>query len=244
MRNYRTVISTVLLASAAACATGTANVAESVARLEAQQRSNPSSAAVNRSLGIAYYKANRYSEARAALETAQKIDPRDGTTALYLGLTAEAMNDLPAARAAYSSYIQFGRTSRVRRDLEARLVALSKKELQAEAKAAVAQEAALGAPNGNGGQDGNGGPVGNPRTVAVLPMRFAGSDTNLKALERGMADLLTTRWATSRSTSPRQWSMSPRARSVARRTPRTSSRTSSTSRRASPSISSHSSASH
>jgi TolB-like protein len=108
------------------------------------------------------------------------MDPRDGTTALYLGLTAEAVNDLPAARAAYSSYIQFGRTSRVRGQLESRLVALSRKELQLEAKDAIVHESSVGTQPGN------------PRTVAVLPMRFAGTDTNLKALERGFADLLTT----------------------------------------------------
>ncbi len=180
MRTYRTVMSTLLLAGAAACATATAGVGESVTRLETQLHENPSSAAVNRSLGIAYYKANRYPEARSALESAQKIDPKDGTTALYLGLTAEAMNDLAGARAAYSSYIQYGKTNRVRGQLESRLVALSKKELQADAKVAVAQEAAISTQPGN------------PRTIAVLPMRFAGSDSNLKALERGFADLLTT----------------------------------------------------
>jgi tetratricopeptide (TPR) repeat protein len=180
MRTTRSLITALLLVSAAACATGTAGVNDSVARLEVQQREDPTSAAVNRSLGIAYYKANRYLEARAALESAAKADPKDGTTALYLGLNAEAMNDLPTARAAYASYIQYGRTSRVRGQLESRLVALSRKELQVAAKSAIAQESSLGTE------------AGNPRTVAVLPMHFAGSDTNLKALERGFADLLTT----------------------------------------------------
>jgi tetratricopeptide (TPR) repeat protein len=135
---------------------------------------------VNRSLGIAYYKANRYPEARVALEAANKIDARDGTTSLYLGLTAEAQNDLPAAKNAYASYIQYGRTSRVRGQLEARLAALTRKQFTAEARAAVKQEVALvGVP-------------GSPRTIAVLPLRFSGPDTSLRSLERGFADLLTT----------------------------------------------------
>jgi tetratricopeptide (TPR) repeat protein len=135
---------------------------------------------VNRSLGIAYYKANRFPEARVALEAANKIDPKDGTTSLYLGLTAEALGDLPAAKSAYSSYIQHGRTSRVRSQLEARLAALTRKQITAEAKAAVRQEAAIARVPSS------------PRTIAVLPLRFSGPDTSLRSLERGFADLLTT----------------------------------------------------
>src|SRR6185295_14837379 len=101
------IFSTFLLAGLAACATGGMTAGESVTRLEQQQKSSPTSSAVNRSLGIAYYKANRYAEARTALEAATKLDPKDGTTALYLGLSAEELGDLPAAKTAYSSYIQY-----------------------------------------------------------------------------------------------------------------------------------------
>ena len=180
MRILKPVVTTLLLCGAAACATGGVSAGESVSRLEQQRTANPNSAAVSRSLGIAYYKANRYPEARAALEAANKIDPRDGATSLYLGLTAEALGDLPAAKSAYSSYIQYGRTSQVRSQLEARLVALTRKEITAEAKAAVKQEASIATRPGS------------PRTVAVLPLRFSGPDTSLKSLERGFADLLTT----------------------------------------------------
>ena len=180
MRTLNPVLSTLLVVGLGACATGGMSAGDSVTRLEQQQRADPQSAAVNRSLGIAYYKAARHAEARASLETASKIDPRDGTTSLYLGLTDEELGDLPAAKAAYSSYIQFGRTSRVRSQLQARLAALTRKELAADAKTAVRQEASLA------------GQKGDPRTVAVLPLRFTGADTTLKPLERGLADLLTT----------------------------------------------------
>ena len=174
------IFSTLLLAGLAACATGGMTAGESVTRLEQQQKSSPTSAAVNRSLGIAYYKANRYPEARTALETATKLDPKDGTTALYLGLSAEELGDLSAAKSAYSSYIQYGRTSRVRSQLESRLAALTRKEIAADAKAALRQEATLA------------GQPTSPTVVAVMPMRFSGPDSSLKPLERGFADLLTT----------------------------------------------------
>ena len=180
MRILNPVLSTLLVVGLGACATAGMSAGDSVTRLEQQQRADPKSAAVNRSLGIAYYKAARHSEARASLETASKIDPRDGTTSLYLGLTDEELGDLAAAKVAYSSYIQFGRTSRVRSQLQARLAALTRKELTADAKTAVQQEASLA------------GQRGDPRTVAVLPLRFSGADSTLKPLERGMADLLTT----------------------------------------------------
>ncbi len=166
--------------SAGACATAARSTGESIARLEQQQKAKPASIALNRALGIAYYKEARYPDARRALETAARLEPSDGTTALYLGLTAEAQNDVPAARQAYSSYLKFGRTSRVRSQLEARLAALARKELLAEARSAVAQEQSLGTV------------AGSPRTVAVLPLRFSGSDSSLRPLERGLADLLTT----------------------------------------------------
>ncbi len=176
----KTLISTLLIASLAGCATATMSAGDSIARLESQQKKSPTSAAVHRSLGIAYFKANRLPEARVALDESIKLDPRDGTTALYLGLTAEAMNDLSAAKTAYSSYIKYGRTSRVRGQLQSKLADLTRKEIAADAKSAVAQEASMA------------GQPASPRTVAVLPLRFSGADTSLRALERGFAELLTT----------------------------------------------------
>ena len=183
MRTFAISIAIAGMTLAAACATGGVGASagpDAIARLERQQKASPASAAVNRALGIAYYQAARYPDARAALETATRLEPADGTTALFLGLTAEAQNDLPTARRAYASYLQHGRTSRVRAQLQSRLAALARRELEADAKLAVRQEAAVGAAPGS------------PRTVAVFPLRFTGADSTLKPLERGFADLLIT----------------------------------------------------
>jgi tetratricopeptide (TPR) repeat protein len=180
MHTLRHTAAALLVVALAACATGHVSDAGAVDRLQQQQAANPTSASVNRALGIAYYQAGRYPEARAALETAARLDPKDGTTALYLGFTAEAQNDFPAAKRAYSSYVQFGRTSRVRGQLQSRLAALARKELVADAKTAVAQEKTLT------------GEVGSPQTIAILPLKFSGADTTLEPLGRGFADMLTT----------------------------------------------------
>lgn len=175
----RTLILAVLT-GAAACATSGAVGPEAIARLEREHSARPQSEPVSRSLGIAYYKSGKLSEARVALDQAVKLDPRDGTAALYLGLTAEAQNDIPAARTAYATYVQYGRTSRVRHALEARLAALQRKELEQTAKAEVRNEQQLAQVPGT------------PNVVAVLPLSFSGADTSLAPLERGFAELLTT----------------------------------------------------
>jgi tetratricopeptide (TPR) repeat protein len=166
-------------ASMAAVSTASAQNNKGIAKLEAQRAQRPNDAAVARSLGIAYYKAGKYAEARPVLEQAVRLDPRDGSASLYLGLTAEQQKDLPAAKAAYQTYIRFGRTSRVRRQLEARLAAITRQELENAAKVAVAQEQQLSTQ------------AGQVTAIAVMPFRFAGTDSTLQPLERGFAELVT-----------------------------------------------------
>lgn len=151
-----------------------------IARLESKRAASPKSVEVLRALGVQYFKEKRYADSRSVLTEAATLAPNDGVIALYLGLSAEEMNDIPAARAAYSSYLKVGRTQRVRRQLEGRLAAMQRREIQAAAKAAVAQETQLSATPGN------------KNTVAVMPFRFSGADSTLKPLERGFAELLST----------------------------------------------------
>ncbi|MDX2183948.1 MAG: tetratricopeptide repeat protein [Gemmatimonadaceae bacterium] len=157
-----------------------------IARLEAARAKNPNATAAIRSLGVAYYSAKRYPEARAALDTARLRDPRDGVAALYAGLTAEAQQDLRGAKDAYTAYLAAGRTPKVRTQIRQRLAFVNRQELTQTAKASLAAEATLGAT------------AGDAKTVAVPPFRFSGSDTTLLPLERGMADLLITDLATAK----------------------------------------------
>ena len=60
------------------------------------------------------------------------------------------------------------------------MAALTRRQLTDDARQAIQQERTLGAV------------AGSPTTVAVLPLRFTGSDSSLRPLERGFADLLTT----------------------------------------------------
>ena len=151
---------------------------KALAKLEQARLANPSSVAANRSLGIWYYKQNRYAEARTALDAARRLDPKDGVSALYAGMAAEAMEDYTGAKDAYNSYLQVGKTRSVRNDISKRLVALSRKELHAAAKSAIANESRIAQQPGDVNQ------------VAVMPMTFSGTDQTLAPLGRGMTDLL------------------------------------------------------
>lgn len=151
---------------------------DAIARLERNRTANPSSVAALRALGVAYYKRQRFADAATVLNHARRLDPKDGVSALYAGLSAEALEDFTGAKDAYNSYLQVGKTRSVRDDIRSRLVALSRKELHAAAKSAIANEARI-APQ-----------PGEARAVAVLPMTFSGTDQTLAPLGRGLTDLL------------------------------------------------------
>ncbi len=172
------IASLLVLAATAGCAARPNG--DAIARLEARRKASPEASKVLRALGIAYYRANRFADARRVLDRARTLAPSDGVTALYLGMSAERLGDPTVARAAYESYVQHGRTSRVRSQLRARLAVLARRELEVQAKAAVAQEASLSSIPGS------------PRTIAVLPLEFAGRDSSLAALGPGLSDLLIT----------------------------------------------------
>src|SRR5215211_4405484 len=144
MRSVRfAALASIILAGGSACATPISSSADNIARLEQSRAAQPKSVAVQRALGVAYFKAGRYAEARTALDEAASMDPRDGVVALYLGLTAEAQNDLAAARSAYESYLTVGRTRAVKSQIGSRLAVIARKENELTAKRAVEQEAQL-----------------------------------------------------------------------------------------------------
>ena len=176
MRRRLASLLLIALTGVGACAPH--NQGSAVARLEAKRDANPNAGRTLRALGIAYHDAGRDSDAVRVLGRARQLMPSDGVTALYLGMSAEATGDLKTARTAYEGYVRHGRTSRVRAQLRGKLAALARRELEAEARRTVAAEASIGSEPGS------------PRTVAVLPLDFSGTDTTLTSLGRGLADLM------------------------------------------------------
>ena len=179
MRLVRPLLALVLLALAAP--TVGAQRADAINRLEQARARNPQNVAALRALGVAYFKANRFAEARTVLDQARQLDPRDGVSALYAGLSAERLQDFTGAKNAYNAYLANGRSRRARTGVQQRLVALAREESIALAKAAVANEARLSQTPGD------------RRTIAVPPLKFSGPDREqLAPLERGLAELIIT----------------------------------------------------
>lgn len=170
-----------------ASAAARAQTDDAVKRLEAAVQADPRNASALRSLGIAYYKTERWTDASGVLERARTLAPTDGVSALYAGLAAERVPDVPTARAAYDQYLGIARpwyAVRARRSatqVRNRLLALAHEDARARAKAAVAAEAQLSQTPGS------------PRTIAVPAMKYSGPNVaELAPLERGLAELVIT----------------------------------------------------
>jgi TolB-like protein len=185
------VLRVTLALAAGACATGGAIrvsdvTPESIPSLEAERSQHPRDAGTLARLGVAYFKAQRYADARPVLDTAVASDPRNGVAAIYLGMTTEQLGDFAAARAAYQHYLAIATDPDLRSAARRRLALVDRRQLEYDARQALAHEKALSAmpPESN--------------TVAVMPFGYRGTNPDIRALGRGFAQLLVTDLAKSR----------------------------------------------
>jgi TolB-like protein/Tfp pilus assembly protein PilF len=168
-----------------ACAGGSpsttpAPAPQDLSTLQAELDRNPTDAALATRVGIGYYNAGNYGRARDALRGALAVDKQNYPAQVYLGLSYEELGQLDSARTAYSTALAQTRDARHRSDLEGRLALLTQKELRAQARAAIAQEAALSSQPITG------------NAVAVMPFRYVGSNEELKPIGRGLTQLMIT----------------------------------------------------
>ena len=159
---------------------------QSIPALEQTRASRPGDAATLGRLGVAYFKAERFPDARQTLDSAVARDPRNSVAAIYLGMTTEALGDFPAARRAYESTISTARSGQMRETARRRLSLVSRHELEYQARLALAQESTLvqTPPDAN--------------TVAVMPFSYSGTNEQIRPLGRGFAQLVVTDLAKSR----------------------------------------------
>ena len=167
-----------------ACAGGYTRVAPpsaaEIPALEARYRRDAADAAVGLRLGAAYRAAGRAEEAAVVLQRVQEAFPTDPGAVLYLGLTYEDLGRYAEAIALYERYVEVGRVEEVKEDVAARIPMLRREQMRAAARDALAREAELT----------NAAPA--PRTIAVFPFVFAGTDGSLAPLSRALADMVTT----------------------------------------------------
>lgn len=159
---------------------------EQIPALEAQRAERPGNATTLMNLGVAYFKAERYADARAPLDSAVLLAPSNGIAAIYLGMATEASGDFPAARAAYQRYLSVARSRELRGMAERRLRLVGRREMEWQARRALAAENA----------DSSVPPDEN--TIAVMPFAYSGTNAEVQPLTRGLAQLLITDLARSR----------------------------------------------
>ena len=159
---------------------------QSIPALEAERTTRPADATILARLGVAYFKAERFPDARQALDTAVSRDPRNGIAVFYLGMTSEALGDFPTARRSYERFVAMARSRDLRETARRRLALVGRHELEYQARLALAQESTL---------------VGTPpeaNTVAVMPFTYSGTNAEIRPLSRGFAQLIVTDLAKSR----------------------------------------------
>ena len=185
------VIRIALVLACGACATGGAIrvsdvTPQSIPSLEAERSQRPQDAVTLARLGVAYFKAGRFQDARQALDTATARDPGNGVAAIYLGMTSEQLGDFAAARTAYRHCIAITSGGELKRTAEQRLALADRNEMEYQARQALANESQLASmpPESN--------------TVAVMPFSYTGTDSTIQPLGRGLAQLLVTDLAKSR----------------------------------------------
>jgi TolB-like protein len=137
-------------------------------------------------LGVAYFKAERFADARQVLDSAVARDGHNGIAAIFLGMATEAMGDFPAARTAYEHYISIARSAELQQTARRRLALVSRHELEFQARQALAQEATLA------------GMPPDANTIAVMPFSYSGTNQTIQPLTRGLAQLVVTDLAKSR----------------------------------------------
>jgi TolB-like protein len=159
---------------------------ETIPSLESAQAQRPGDATAMTRLGVAYFRAERYPDARGLLDSVSARDPQNGIAAIYLGMTAEAEGDFVAARNAYQRYIGVGHSGELKSAAGKRLVLVGRREIEYSARQALANEAQLTAAPPE------------PGTIAVMPFGYTGTNAEVEPLTRGFAQLVVTDLAKSR----------------------------------------------
>ena len=159
---------------------------QAIPALEEARVARPGDANTLGRLGVAYFKAERFTDARQALDSAVARDAHNGIAAVYLGMATEAIGDFPAARLAYTHYISIARSGDLRETARRRLALVGRHELEFQARQALAHEATLARtpPDAN--------------TIAVMPFSYSGTNREIQPLTRGLAQLVVTDLAKSR----------------------------------------------
>lgn len=132
---------------------------------------------VPRDLGALYVRLDRPDSARAYLEQAYAQRPEDPKTLFFLGVANEKLGNDTKALNLYEQYSSVPADSRYRSLLRGRHETLRYTLAREEIRVSM-------------NEAGPGRDTPSPRTVAVMPFTFSGSDSTYAPLGRGLAELV------------------------------------------------------
>ncbi|MGQ0814785.1 MAG: tetratricopeptide repeat protein [Gemmatimonadota bacterium] len=181
MSQVRRFVICVLCLSVASCASGGLSVSpENIPALEQRAATNPNDAEAATSLGVAYYNAQRFEDARNTLTRALATGSAPEAAHLYLGLANEELKDWAAARAAYEQYVNAGETGEVKDRVRARLVLIARQQLRQDARLVLEREQQMS------------DEPPTERTIAVMPFNLVGFSEELAPLRTALSDMIIT----------------------------------------------------
>ena len=147
---------------------------------ELARTKNPEDPRIRRELGIVYYQKDDLNQAIPHLLEAFIMDSTDGRTLFYLGTAYEVIRDYRHAIDIYNRYVNISPFDDVKISVEARLVRLTRLQMEEDAKQALAGEEEI---------DVASIPEG---TIAVLYFKNIGKKRDLNPIQKGLADMLIT----------------------------------------------------
>jgi len=147
---------------------------------ESARSENPDDPKIKRELGIVFYQKTQFDKAIPLLLETFLADSTDGRALFYLGTAFEIINDFPHAMDIYRRYVDVGRTTDIRKSIEARLTGLIRKQMAEEAKSVLSRESAIDVASIP------------DSTVAVLYFKNMGRKRDLDPIQKGLADMLIT----------------------------------------------------
>jgi tetratricopeptide (TPR) repeat protein len=181
MRQMKKVAALTLALTTAACASGGMNTRpEDIPALEQKATAQPSNAEAATNLGIAYYNAKRYEDARKTLSAVTAQPNAPGAAYMYLGLANEELKDWTAARNAYEKYVAIGSAGDLKEQIRNRLALVARQQLRTDAKQVLAREQQMSQEPPT------------PRTVAVMPFKLVGTGDDLAPLQTALSDMIIT----------------------------------------------------
>lgn len=149
-----------------------------VKKLQAQLAKNPNDAEALRDLGVIYFQTSQFARAAEYLKRSSAAGPRDPKTLFYYGMALEYQDNKEGALAVYLNYADASSLSPYRKLMEGRYRQLTRDIIQKQLRALLAREDSLTDKKMA------------PRTVAVFPIVFQGTEGKFAALGTGLSELM------------------------------------------------------